>query len=133
MEAAGIIDGGAAAGISSAELRLVAFHPGISLARTRDWHDLKLLLQGLARVALLSNRSIVWPDLPCHDTPWLHFNATEAPFKAPGCMLPHLRDGVDKQPQCLLLQTLHTGCLVGGLTLQGCRAVVPMPLVAVSC
>lgn len=78
-------------------------------------------MQGLARVALLSARAIVWPDLPCYNTSWLSFKDHSPPFEEPGCLLPHHVDGTEAPPQCLMMQSLHNHCLlVGDAAQSGC-------------
>ncbi len=50
--------------------RLLLVHPRVRLDNLRCYAGLFAVLEGLMQLAELSNRTLVWPDLPCA-VPWL--------------------------------------------------------------
>ncbi|KAJ9516796.1 hypothetical protein QJQ45_027203 [Haematococcus lacustris] len=49
--------------------RLIALHPSLPLHNSQNRTAFQVLLRGLAQVAVLANRTVLWPDVPCA-APW---------------------------------------------------------------
>eukprot|EP00798_Chlamydomonas_sp_ICE-L_P007560 gene7560-712_t len=51
--------------------RVIAMSPHVMLSSTRDRREFKQITAGLVQLAILSNRTVVYPDVPCK-TAWMH-------------------------------------------------------------
>eukprot|EP00798_Chlamydomonas_sp_ICE-L_P005226 gene5226-18456_t len=52
--------------------------PSIDMSKTRSLREFKQITAGLVQLALLSGRTVVYPDMPCA-TPWVHQDVQEGP------------------------------------------------------
>eukprot|EP00798_Chlamydomonas_sp_ICE-L_P001116 gene1116-3949_t len=51
--------------------RVIALSPMIDLSSTRSPREYKMIIAGLLQLAIISNRTVVYPDMPC-TAKWLH-------------------------------------------------------------
>ena len=54
-------------------LRLLAVSPEVDMLAVQDFKQYMKILHGLAMLAAISNRTLVWPGLPLR-TPWVGLN-----------------------------------------------------------
>ncbi|KAL6747905.1 hypothetical protein V8C86DRAFT_2894510 [Haematococcus lacustris] len=71
--------------------RVLALSPDLDLGYTRSWTELAHILYGLVQVAFLTDRTPVFPNLPCH-TAWIHGKGADDPHRSPEtlCEIPVL-------------------------------------------
>jgi hypothetical protein len=61
-------------------LKLLAWHPDVALQDTGSPYELALVMRGMAQLAALMGRTLVWPDLPCNATRYI----SKRPLVKPG-------------------------------------------------
>lgn len=95
--------------------RLVAFSPAVNLTFNTQG-ELVAALKGLVQVAVLTNRSVVWPTLPCR-SPWIMKDTSERvpPFEYQGGgidkLIVPMAGGTPAAPRCMFERTMYLGCL----------------------
>eukprot|EP00798_Chlamydomonas_sp_ICE-L_P004441 gene4441-14591_t len=51
--------------------RVLVLHPSVDLSLTANHLEMKMIVQGMVQLALLSNRTLVYPDVAC-EAGWMH-------------------------------------------------------------
>ncbi|GFH28332.1 uncharacterized protein HaLaN_26807, partial [Haematococcus lacustris] len=62
--------------------RVLALSPDLDLGYTRSWTELAHILYGLVQVAFLTDRTPVFPNLPCY-TAWIHGKGADDRHRSP--------------------------------------------------
>lgn len=102
---------------------LVAYHPDlVDFRRTGSLVEMQSVLRGLAQVAALANRTVLWPDVPCN-TSWAKTapnGDVGVPLQLAQPVMPYVPHGGDgKHLTCMPWDYANPPCLDEGAAMRG--------------